>query len=333
MKKALLWTFVTLLVMVALVSCDSVIGGLGGAKVEYTPDGRKLVEVKIPTGSADRSLSNTLVSTEVNYVEVVFKDPSGTALYRTDGFKGTTLTVSIPEGTYSNANAVMLVGKRTGDDYTLLGFGVITGLTVDDQHKSVTFTVSAASYLSTTLKAGIGSSFKIDEESGDDKIDEGPFFGKTDKGSTDFGPCFQVPLSTDDIEASLTFTGTGFTNFGGNIKVDGDPKVTFTSFGGTYDTIEPTAYTHEDTDAIGVAGKIGFTFSTGANQGTYMVAFEFPVVGFGLGAAVGNVITWNIRGGTKVGQPDFTADINDSVVLAVLAGPATQLIPITIGGF
>jgi len=338
MKKALLGTFVTLLVIAALVSCDGVIGGFGGEKVEYTPDGRKLVEIKIPTGdpAGGRSISGTLNESEVNYVEALFVDPVvSTAFYKASGYKGTTLTVSLPGGTYDDTNSVMLVGKRSGSDNILLGVGSVSDGGTVSGAGTMEFTVT---YLETNLKAGAASSFKIDGTTGAPAVNTGnggAFNGKLHLGEIfSAGDCFQVPTGTVGIGASLTFAGfadtgaNGFGDTGGNIFVNGTPTVTFTQFLVTSPaiTVLPADITPKDGDPIGTDGVIGFEFTTTA-VGTYMVTFNIPVVGFD---ALSGGITWEIRGGTKPGQPDFDGEEEDGVPLTVVSAPASIKFPIEI---
>jgi hypothetical protein len=324
MKKALLGTFVTLLVIAALVSCDDVIGGLGGEKVEYTPDGRKLVEVKIPTGG-DRSITDGFAGPKVNYVEVIFFD--GTQYYKTGGFKGTTLRVMIPADTYGDANAIMLVGNRSGNDYMLLGTGRVTANGAVPNANPMEFTVT---YINTDLS--VGGSFEIDETS----ISTIPvdFTGTTDKGEIEgFGNCFQVPVNKTDIKASLEFT-TGFAVIYGKIKMAipavPQPLVTFTEF---INTTTPTPIilgttTPANGGTIPADAKFLFQFTTGAVGGNFMISFNIPVVGFD--PSVPDGITWYIRGGTISGQPDFSGGKEDSVVLAVLANPVKGKVQVEI---
>jgi hypothetical protein len=315
--------------MLALVSCDSVIGGLGGEKVEYTPDGRRLVEVKIPTGSVNRSIDDTIAEGETNYVEVVFEDPdvAGT-FYRDSGFKGTTLTVSLPEGDYTS-KAVMLVG-RMGDNI-LLGTGTITSGGDVSGPGEIEFTVD---WLNTNLTTG-SATFVIDDESGTPPLNGTGtdfFYGLTDKGSiSGSSSCFQVPTGTEDIEASLTFT-SGFSNVGSNIKVNGAPDVLFVPFG-SGSTTAPSVDVSDISFSTGTpanGGKVEFKFET-ATEFTYMITFNIPVVGLGT-ASLPGPITWNIRGGTNIGKLDFTGGKDEGVVISVLDAPERTKYPQTIEG-
>jgi hypothetical protein len=321
MKKALLWTFVTLLVMLALVSCDNVIGGLGGAKVEYDQNGNRLVEVNI-INNMGRSITDTFAKADANYIEVIFK--KGTNYYQASGFRTLALSVRIPVGDYVAGDAILLLGKRVGNDYTLLATGVLTGnptllapLEVETTTDTISFTVTS---IETFLSAGAASpSFEIDEESGTaTAIEDTVFDGKTADGLFNGSKCFQVPSSTSDIAASLSFTG--FDDTGASIVVKGSPDVTFEKISAGVGNNITATVTAPTTNMSG--GVISFTFTSLADS-DYKITFDVPVSGFATtGNGLDNAIIWNIKGGTDKDLAQgldlgATATKADGVVLIV----------------
>jgi hypothetical protein len=293
MKKALLGTFVTLLVIAALVSCDDVVGGSG----KYAPNGQ-MVEVSI-NNNMGRSITNQFAKDETNYVEVIFS--KGGKYYLASGFWTLPLTVTIPVGNYVAADAILLLGKRVGSDYTLLATGVLTGnptnlspLEVKSDTTNISFTVTS---IETFLSADAATpSFEIDETVV--AIDGTDFEGETTNGVFNGSKCFQVPANKTGLAASLSFTG--FAATGANIIMEDTPVVTFAKISGGVTDITPTGIL-PTTDMSG--GKISFTFSTfGLSDSEYKITFKAPVIGFEAGTpsnGLDKAITWNIRGGTS----------------------------------
>jgi len=320
MRKTFVTAFVALLAVLAVVSCDSI---LTGEKPEYTADGRRLVTLSVNTGVTEdnsRSLTDTLAKQQDRkWVEVIFRDTAGD-YWRGEGYLGVVPTIKIPVGDYYIDDAVLLIGKKS--DGTLLATGTLTGasLSVAIEVKDTTTTISfTAVSLVSDIHAGASSNFDIVETSGTpDPVEDakgGVFQGKTKLGQFDSQPCFQVPTEVTGIEASLSFTA-GFAGTGVNIFVNGTPKVNFNNLSGP--VITPTGITPADTDPVGT-GKIEFKFSTPALPadtliGEYIITFNIPVVAYD--PAIDDIITWNIRAGTKTGM-DFTGGGEDGVVLLV----------------
>jgi hypothetical protein len=315
MKKALLGTFVTLLVMAALVSCDDVIGGLGGEKAEYTPDGKRLVEVSI-VNNMGRSITNQFAKDAANYMEVIFKD--GGTYYQASGFMALPLKIKIPAKTYPTTDAILLLGRS--NDKTLLATGMLSAA-ANATVPNPTFTFAVVA-VGVDLRAGVASSFAIDEST------VTAFLGKTMNGKYSGETCFQVPLNITTVGASLTFSGFELPDppstapaSGPNVFMSGISKITFTEIQTGLPTIGPITTVSPLTGAtLGTTGKVGFSFPT-TTAGVYAVYFEIGVVGFAT-TGVPDAIKWNLRGGTADGLDlGLTQTKAEGVVIVVTSNP------------
>jgi hypothetical protein len=328
MRKTIFTALVTLLVMLAVVSCDSSLTVPGAGKAEYTEDGERLVTLKVNTlGTAgNRSLTNGYAKDAADYMEVIF---TKNGKYYRAGGSLTSLSVTIPTGTYDVTDAIMLIGRAK--DKLLLATGELAASTpVTKTTPTIGFTVTS---LNTNLALSGTTSFVIDESSGTPAINviSGKFTesGITKEGVWNGGTldCFQVPTSTAGISASLTISG--FKNTTAIVNVASGNKVEFTQeYGTTADISDPTGVTFAFGTGTPVpvgSGRISFNFTT-STVGGYKISFEIPVQGFGT-AAKG--LVWNICGGTKGGQ-DFVGSEENSVMLIVVAEPAPTLVTIPI---
>jgi hypothetical protein len=301
MKKALLGTFVTLFIMLALISCDSIIGDLGPAKpVEYTPDGQKLVEVSIVC-DIDRSITNAIAKNAANYMEVIFK--KGGQFYRAEGLRFLPLKVKIPAGSYVIGDAILLLGRNS--DKTLLATGILTSNFTASSSSSISFTVTS---LGVDL-SNVGNSFSIDETTGSVTISGSGsgFDGETSNGNYQGTGCFQVPSGSNGIKASLTFSG--FNSTGADIEMDSTSSIVSIIRNSTPSAVTvPITLPASVTTGIGT-GIFEFTFdtltTTGDDVDIYLLYFDIKVVGFQAG--ITSAILWSIRGGTSDG-----ADIGDT---------------------
>jgi len=324
MRKTIFTALVTLLVMLAVVSCDNT---LGADKSVYTDDG--LVALTITTGEAGniRSLTAALAHEQATYVEVIFKSGSPVKYYRSEGFYsegGLNLTVHVPADTYNSSNAVMLIGRKS--DATLLATGYPTAAVTVPTNLSIKFTVTSLT-ADISAKTLASSSFKIENLTGTPTttpaittayLDGTNIFDETNASSV----CFQVPPSTTNIGASLTIGG--LTNTGANIFVipkaiatDPEPaKIKFIGIGSA-PVITPTLSAPLTEAAVGATGKnISFIFSS-TTVGKYIITFDVPVVGFSseVSTPTGTPAReWHIRGGTNsnLGQPDYLGQTTTS---------------------
>ena len=310
-----LFVTVTLLVMLAAVSCEI---GIIGEKPEYTEDGQRLVTLKINTDGVvgnSRSLNNANARDDADFVEVIFK---ATTYYRATGYLGESLTIKLPKANYTVTDAVILIGKKNAGDYTLLAIGTLTSsfnLITGPTPPSIGFTVTSS--LKADLTTGATNrAFEITDTS---------FWGGTvtdisRKGKYNQLPSFQVPVGIS-INASLTIDGFP-TDPAINLTVAPEgviftPKLT--APGITASSVTPDA-----TAATG-SKKINITFPSGTG-GDYIITFKIPVA---FDTDTGN-LGWFIRGGTRTGA-DFRGTKAEGIVLAVSADPYDDTDGILIG--
>jgi len=351
MRKTIFTALVTLLVLLAVVSCDS----FTGEKPEYTADGQKLATLKVKLGgtTGSRALTYDLAKDAANYMEVIFT--SGGRYYRTEGLMTQTLSIQIPASTYYNdTNVILLIGTKTidpagsdPDDFALLAIGTIdlTGVTapakgflVADDGNTITFTIAA---LTTDLYAGSSlSNFLITPASVTAPFIAEPVGTFDKKGLI---KCFQVPESIDGIAATITISG--FDDAGVNIKpIPTDYKVEFTEISykdadgktATSPTITNPSAISFDTSNPG-DGVIRFSFNSGL-EGRYIITFDIPVVGFVeyddsappviVGPGLSKQLTWHIRGGTirspTASFQPMEGSGEEGVLLAVRPEPLTM---------
>jgi hypothetical protein len=322
MRKTFVVAFVALLAVLALVSCDNIIG----EKPEYDADGRQLVTLSIDTNeivSNSRSLTIASAHKEALYAEVTFK--VGGKFYHAAEFIALGLKVKIPVDTYTTADAVLLIGRKS--DGTLLATGALdTGAasTID-----VTLTNPTVSFIVTSLEADIhtgvydnagtptivSSSFVINE--GSPATTPISTLAKWKANSTKIGTwfdgssfCFQVPTNVQDddgIVATLAISGlndfpnyriggvTPPTVYGTGDKIfivdgsDCDPALSSTDIVNfkalTINTVTPTAITDVTAPAAGAIGKttpISFSFKTPANTALTTDANGYHIISFGI---------------------------------------------------
>jgi hypothetical protein len=335
MRKTIVTALVVLLVMLAIVSCDSFSALPGAEKPEYTVDGERLVTVRVNISgtSGGRSLTGPLAKQEANYMEVIFR--RGTKYYRAVGSVNDSLPIRIPAGEYSPTDAIMLIGRLS--DHRLLATGALSA-TKDVQSTNTTTSTITFSVVSLTANISTtGTAFKIKEDSGNPKINIQTGFTTTDitkQGLIDDLPCFQVPTEIEDIEASLAITG--FASTGTIITVTGAPIITFAPTEATgMDALSATFFDSDGDPAtfpaaIGTDGTIRFKFTTGDDGGQYKVTFNIPVVGFSGTAVIPGRITWEIHGGTNTGIDYIGTEGGSGFKLLVAASPAEKFVDGTV---
>ena len=337
MRKTILTALVTLLVLLAVVSCEN----FTGEKPEYTADGKRLVTLNVKVGrtAGDRALTNDLAHEEADFMEVILK--SGTRYYRAEGLLAQTIKIRIPADTYNKDNAVLLIGRASDD--TLLAVGTLAVPVNVTSNTTLTFSIKS---LTTALYAGGTGlnvpTFVIDETSGTPAInsaDGGKFAGKTANSTFVDGKttCFQVPTSTVDIMATLTISGFNDNTANDSLVLAGDKDVIFTP----KDTVETITFDPATDAAVTFTDgtcKIGLTFET-AGFGGYIITFKIPVVGFAKWISeattpgLGNQKIWNIRGGTIPAPNGYQPIIGTGEEgIALLVTPnAYKLVTATIG--
>lgn len=311
MRKTIFTALVTLLVLLAVVSCDS----FNGEKPEYTADGQRLVTLKVNADgiAGSRSLTDTLAKAKADYAEVIFK--KGTNYYRAADYLGT-ISIKIPVNTYAANDAIILIGRRDG---TLLATGALaTGsLNVTASTPSVTFDVNS---LETALNADAATpSFDINAS-------DVPFTNIITTFEGD--PYFRVKTGTAQIRATLTIDG--FTGTDTNIKYDSTTgaEVKFAKIGNApLITVAPTDIT---VTFVSGAGVIAFEFAT-TTEGKYAISFEIPVKGFDETKA--DHLPWKILSGLKAGTDIDGGESNGVALLVLDSDEEFANVEVTTGGW
>jgi len=337
MRKVFVTAFVALLVM--LVSCSDFFPVPGADKAEYDEYGQRLINAKVKVGgtTASRALTNALAKGAADYMEVIFKAKG--RYYRADGLLTQTLSLKLPAIAYNNTNAILLIGRKT--DLRLLAIGTTnTPLALLEKDYTIIFTIKA---LEADLYAGGTPTFEIDEDK--PTTDAGPnpvikslkdqnFPENIIKSGTfddETTTCFQVPINTNGIEATLTIANTVST-----IINTSTPTVTFTiKRGGS--TNEITAISPSVT--FTTSGVITFSFNS-KGESSHIITFDVPVVGFeayvddNTTLGLVNAKTWHIHGGTITKTPiDFqpTEDSGEAGVALIVTEEPHSMVDINVG--
>jgi len=331
MRKTIVTALVTLLVMLAVVSCDSGLTSTstGAEKAEYTADGQKYVTLKVNTtnkaAGASKSLTGTFAQEDWDYLEVIFRkekaDGSGYDYYRTHGYRGSSsLSIKVQVAVYEDTDAIAFIGKRSGTGgsytHTLLAIGKLSvpslDLTVATPPTSITFVATAL-----TANLFVDSASPALEIT-DSSWGTGWTTGDSKKGTVGYEPSFQVPTNKTTIAASLTIGG-----FTGGLAIyveDDEPTITFTAKTAT-GSIDPSDGKEAASSPAGTK-KIEFSFATDSavDGDSYIITFEIPVK---FTDATDANLGWLIKGGTK-GGVDTTGDSNrEGILLSVVDTPAT----------
>jgi len=146
MKKAF---FVGIIVVLALamVTCDIFPpAGTGSNKtIEYTEDGRPMVELVIKTGGSGRALTADLAKAGSDFYEVAFYDDTlgSERVYRASWDYTQTGRIRVPLKTYTGAaQAILFAGRQS--DKTLFAVGIITAITGGGSVSGAVTTITAA---------------------------------------------------------------------------------------------------------------------------------------------------------------------------------------------
>jgi len=328
MRKTIVTALVTLLVILA-VSCDN---GLGTDKTvdktEYTADGQRFVTLKVG-GTVGRSLTDANAKGARNFVEVIFRRefPAGSyTYYRTSGFYGEQLSIKVPKVKYEVTDAVILIGKKDGTEYTLLAVGKL-GSALDlpaSVPSSIIFTVSS---LTANLSAEAASPAFAITNSTDFWGVSASVISKQGK-YMDTQPSFQVPKQAG-ITASLTISD--FPSSGPVLAPAASPapaaKISLITNSST--TIPATPDSPTPVTVSGTTCTFDFSFDTSsATEGTYIITFSIPVA-FGTD---GDGLGWVIRGGTikDVADPSGTNQA-EGVLLTVSTAAYVESVYLPIG--
>ena len=308
--------------------------------VEYTADGRRLVNLSVPTGGAF-SMVDTIARSAIDYYEVIFCNTvGGSTYYRGAGPKGSTIRLSVPEGQYDGTDGTAILLAGTYNQKTLLGTGVLTkvGSTVGiatpitANTTDVTFTVTA---LEAEVIAAATSAFGITGGTG------GLTTAAPDNNfhttATNI-PYFKVPIGYADTEATWEITGLdtlfdpqNTLTMATEIKVSGNPVVTNTSMqelqtDWVFPTLTFLAGISDgdplDATTLGADGAIEIVIdTTGLTDGWFPLAINIPVRAYGW--AQGDL--WHIKSGINYRVDTGSAD-GSGILICV-----GNEVPITVG--
>jgi hypothetical protein len=335
MKK--LYPAIAVLMALAVSSCDFAPLSKGSEPIEYTEDGRPLVNLTIGRPNMSRALTLELARRGVDFYEVAFTD--GTKVYRASWDYTQTGKIKVPAGDYGGANKAVLFAGRYSD-MTLLAVARITMVdttpvtytagvgtaNITATTTSVTFTLTP---LLTDVHGGVqgaagaptNSSFLITGPAGyittgNHSATELPDAKVGDKTI----PIFKIPnnaAATASFGLSLSGGGAVFAEYntaiqalaGGTVKFAGVsannyPPVLLDPDDTKITAPDPTA---PATIALPAAITIDLVsaHNDGTDNGLCKIAISVPVVALG---TTEFPHTWNVRGGLNNGDYDLGAD-------------------------
>ena len=338
--KRNLWTGGRALALaLALSACEGIIPSaesgivpLNGP-VEYTEDGRPLVQLTVHTGEerADggaRALSTDLAKAAINYYEVLFLNDE--KYYHAAAYKGNPLTLRVPADTYTTdgtgKSAVVLAGVYSGTGVkTLLAMGKLTDPADGNiaGKTSVTFTLTA---LSTNVTDSPSSTFQVTSGA--------PAFGKYQKpvyNGVEI-PAFKVQknaaivatYSIGGLDTDAAAPGSGGACTFGSMLITGIATVTYWAISATDITTAAIPMADEpyvnspSPNAQVDSGAIELKMTTPNADCAYLINFSLPVILFSyLNKAPAN--GWVLRGGLQNQLPDSgtTTSVGGGIVLLV----------------
>ena len=329
MKKV--YPVIAVLMALALFSCDFVPTGPVSEPVEYTEDGRALVNLTIGRPNMSKALTAELAKAGVDFYEVAFKDPApGTPKYYRASWDYTqTGKIKVPAGDYAGAdNAILFAGRYS--DMTLLAVARITHVdtspitttaTISITTTSVTFTLVP---LTTNVNGAIQtgpttfSSFHItgptDYETRVEYSTERLPSAKIDSKNI---PIFVIP---HDVNATANFElslGTAtFTDFNIGIIVAAAGKVHVAGVTPYDDDTPPVLLNTTPVTGTRITAPAGgggtlptdiellLVPPTPPVNGVCKIAIEQPVIALG---TTESPHTWYVRGGLNNGLYDLGA--------------------------
>jgi len=346
--KKVFFTILAVLTALAVFSCNGTsLANEPNEPVEYTADGRPLVDLTIGTGNAGRALTQPLAKAGADFYEVTFYDTVGAKYYRASWDFTRNGRIRIPAGDYSDADKAILFAGNYADK-TLLAVGIISAndgsLTIGEitpTTRSVTFTLEA---LLTDVLPSPLSSFKITAPAGppsyltssyttlnfpkvlfDSKIL--PMF-LVPKDDTTIEATFSIKTTLNDFEADycpgIYVVDDGVVYSRGVSSLNGDAPV----------LVDATISAPEADDTM--IADIAITIKTPDEDGLSRIAVSVPVCAIDPGDVPTNAyaepVIWYIRGGLQNGLFDEGA-ITNSIGGAILLGVGgVSIIDIIIAG-
>jgi len=342
MKKTLFAILAVLFTIMLIATCDLLEEPSVENKVEFpttTPDGQPMVVVTLNVGnlgiSPGRAMSmsdSKLIGVDDMWYEVAFVDPAFPGIYYRTYWKGSESTkIAIPMITYSSpAEAVVFAGTYgTGDKYTLLGVGKITGTDDNDNTSNTTITKDTKTVYFTLsgLKSAVGntssSSFTITGLSPADQT------GSIVIDGIDLS-YYEIPHTgyNGSVTGQFTFKWDGDTDNGEGVYLceiwevhSIEPNELSGSMGtATTGTVEISGKAPTTGQLMSTAGS-SFTFNIKppSSVGTDVfskIYIEVPVTPIGTGGIEfypGSALTWFIRSGIENEKLDGTVSSVSSI--------------------
>jgi len=347
MKRAF-FAGIAVLFALAVVTCDLFPSAeKGGNIVEYTEDGRLLVNLSISTGGAGRALTTDLAKGGVDYYEVAFQDlVTPTKIFRTSWDYTKAGKISVPAGNYNTAAKAILFAGRY-EDKTLLAVGNLSAVdstpgstTITPSTTSVTFTLAALT--NDVNKDAATTTFKITGPTSP----AGQSYATPSSGDLPIVMLNNTAYPVFRIPANYTNVGTS----GNNTRITAMYTITCPSNAGVmiadagrvisagYPYLENPGLTINgtitpDTGAVPTNGNfiIAIGDTAGIGKGLTRLSIEIPV----------NAIdttndypgTWYIRGGMTqniLDQGSTANSLGGAVLLAVgadLSGITINIVP------
>jgi hypothetical protein len=332
MKKTILTALVVLLAIMA-VTCDSFAPDADKEPLQYTEDGRLLVQLTINAPKMSRALTADLAKGGVDYYEVAFQDLSDpTKTYRTSWDYTKRGRIAVPPGEYDEVGKAILFAGRYSDR-TLLAVGVLIGVDGSGTASSPETSISPNTTTVTFLLSPLTNDVSDDNSTSTFQIltpDTPPFDYSTANAPTPYPtaqidgityPLFRIPKNTAtgitatydvnfptiaslDTKDGIIIKGAGRLVSSG-VFFDNDSGVTVTG------TITPITGTVPDSFEL--------TINTGGLQsGLSRLSIEVPVCA--INTTYGVPGTWYVRGGMSQGILDAGVTANSlggAVLLAV----------------
>jgi hypothetical protein len=300
--------------------------------VEYTADGRPLINVSLKTtrgggGGAARSLTPELAQAGPNFYEAVFVDPLDPATYyRTAWHKGQTAKIKVPTGNYGGVDKAILLAGRS-DGRILLATGELTaanggGSDTDIQADttSITFTLTA---LECVIDDTAASGFQITTP---------PNSGGTTKINGRTIPYFNVPKNDATVQAKLTVTGVPAA--AGPIyplKLKGKSILTSVGYATELDrpaSVEApvgtgipadTGVTLDGDSGASLKQDVTLSLKTSNTDGWCALAVDVPLSAY---VTTNNHDVWHLRSGINYTQLDYGAASPGGMTLLRVGNPA-----------
>jgi len=330
---------ITMLLALAVFSCDFIPNAPDSEPIEYTADGRALVSLTIGKPNMSKALTAELARPGIDFYEVAFTD--GAKIYRASWDYTQTGKIKVPTGNYDGAaKAVLFAGRYS--DMTLLAVGKITyvdstaisnAVNITSATKSVTFALfPLVTDVNGKIQTGSDvSSFQIltpTEGDADDPDEYKTIVKYATKelpyaklGNKNF-PIFLIPndaLATASFGLALGGSAS-FTDYNAAIRVLPGSSCKLYAAGVAYDDNPPVVlemtsskivspYTSTGTVQLPATIDMELIAKNASENGICKIAIEVAVVALGTTEAPH---TWYVRGGLQNGLYDEGATLQST---------------------